>query len=188
MAKAGRDVAAIQGLTSRQAAFVLAYCETLNPKQASIDAGYSERSAHTTGSRLLTNVAVQRAIREKQAEKVADSRISVEWVLHRLAEEATYFPDADGKYGQRADANHNARVQALNLLGKHLGILDERVNVNVSGSIGVSHQLAGLDTEDLKLLIEAGRQARALREANVTEGEARMLGDGSEPSPPGANE
>jgi phage terminase small subunit len=45
---------------------VKAYILNLNPKQAAIKAGYSEKSAEQEGCRLLRNVKVMEAIKEHQ--------------------------------------------------------------------------------------------------------------------------
>ncbi len=53
---------AVTMLTARQERFVDEYLADLNATQAAIRAGYSARSAHVEGSRLLTNAKVAAAI------------------------------------------------------------------------------------------------------------------------------
>ena len=56
---------ALKGLANdRQRAFVWEYLIDYNATQAAIRAGYSKDTAKVQGSRLLTNVAVSRALRE----------------------------------------------------------------------------------------------------------------------------
>ncbi|WP_323785758.1 terminase small subunit [Thalassovita sp.] len=76
-------------LSDRQRDFVLAYLKDPNAKQAAIEAGYSPKTAKQQGSRLLTNVDLQRAIARgrKEAEKAA--MLSVEDVAVRWAKIAT---------------------------------------------------------------------------------------------------
>jgi len=50
-------------LTARQERFVDEYLVDLNATQAAIRAGYSAKSAHVEGSRLLTNAKWQRPFR-----------------------------------------------------------------------------------------------------------------------------
>ena len=49
-------------LTPKQARFIEEYLVDLNAKQAAIRAGYSVKSAHVEGSRLLINAKVAAAI------------------------------------------------------------------------------------------------------------------------------
>ena len=49
-------------LTHRRRRFVEAYVETGNARASAREAGYAERSAHVTGSRLLRNDKVAAAI------------------------------------------------------------------------------------------------------------------------------
>ena len=44
------------------------------------------------------------------------TRVDADWVIERLRDEATY---------QGENASHAARVAALNLLGKHVGLFRE---------------------------------------------------------------
>ena len=57
-------------LSAKRAAFVVEYLVDHNATQAAIRAGYSERSAKMTGSRLMTNDAVKAAV-AKASEKQA---------------------------------------------------------------------------------------------------------------------
>src|SRR5690606_1111780 len=61
-------------LNDMQKKFVDAYMSSNNATQAAKIAGYSERSAHVQGPRLLSNDRVRKAIEEKRAELEADLR------------------------------------------------------------------------------------------------------------------
>ena len=52
----------LQQVTERQRLFVEEYCKDHNATQAAIRAGYSKKTAHAAGSRLLKNVKVQAGI------------------------------------------------------------------------------------------------------------------------------
>lgn len=76
-------------LTEKQRRFVEAYLLDPNATRAAIAAGYSEKTAHSQGPRLLENVEVQAALdaaRQKREEKTG---VDAAWVLERLALEAT---------------------------------------------------------------------------------------------------
>ena len=78
-----------RSLTPKQQAFVEQYLIDLNATQAAIRAGYSPKTAEQQGSRLLRNAQVQRAVSEGQKERSEKTGITAQWVLERLADEAT---------------------------------------------------------------------------------------------------
>lgn len=96
-------------LNPRQTAFVAAYIKRPNATRAALEAGYSERSAHTTGSDLLKNPEIDAAIKEHLARvldvtadrvrqeiaavAMADLRDVTEWGVRKVK----IGFDADGK-------------------------------------------------------------------------------------------
>lgn len=73
------------GLTPKQQRFVEEYLIDLNATQAAIRAGYSAKTAHAAGSRLLTNVKVKPVIRAAMDERAKRLEISADNVLKELA-------------------------------------------------------------------------------------------------------
>jgi phage terminase small subunit len=128
--------AAAAALTMKQRRFVEEYLIDLNATKAAIRAGYSARTAHSAGPRLLENVEVSKAIRagmEARAERTrvtADDVIAtIEQTIRRCAE-AECVRDArgnvvEGKY--TFDAKNVLR--GCELLGRHLGLFKERPEV-----------------------------------------------------------
>lgn len=76
-------------LTARQSRFVDEYLVDLNAKQAAIRAGYAERSAEVTASRLLSNAKVASVIQARMGERSARTKITADMVLDRWWEIAT---------------------------------------------------------------------------------------------------
>lgn len=76
-------------LTPKQQRFVEEYLVDLNATQAAIRAGYAEGSADVEGCRLLGNAKVAESIAALKAERSERTRIDAEWLLTRLAAEAT---------------------------------------------------------------------------------------------------
>lgn len=76
-------------LTAKQARFVDEYILDLNATQAAIRAGYAESGARTEGARLLANADIGAAIAAGLAARSEKTKIDAEWLLIRLAEEAT---------------------------------------------------------------------------------------------------
>lgn len=134
-------------LTPKQERFVLEYLVDLNATQAAIRAGYSERTARQTGAENLAKPVIAAAIQEAQAARAARVEITAEWVLRQLQEEAT---------DRGEGASHAARVKALELLGKHLGMFPSRhQHTGPDGEpirVQMAYDLSRLPDEDLAAL------------------------------------
>ncbi|WP_427928633.1 terminase small subunit [Agrobacterium cavarae] len=75
-------------LTAKQRAFVREYLIDLNATKAAIRAGYSEKTAHSQGPRLLENVGIAASIEKAKAQRSERTQIDADWLLKRLADEA----------------------------------------------------------------------------------------------------
>lgn len=73
-------------LNAKQERFCLEYVIDSNATQAAIRAGYSEKTARATGSRLLTNVNIQARVSELQAETAKELKIDREWAINEYLE------------------------------------------------------------------------------------------------------
>jgi phage terminase small subunit len=133
-------------LTPKQEMFVKEYLVDLNATQAAIRAGYSIKTAKSQGQRLLTNVDVARAIEEANQKRAEKLELSAEWVLENLKNVAVRCQQAEPvmvfdystkemvKTGEYQFDSKGAN-RALELIGKHLGIFENRLNL--TGSVGV---------------------------------------------------
>ncbi len=72
-------------LTTKQRRFVEEYLVDASATQAAVRAGYSERTAHVQGPRLLGNVRVAVAISEAQAERSKRVEVTADRVVEELA-------------------------------------------------------------------------------------------------------
>jgi phage terminase small subunit len=72
-------------LTPKQQRFVGEYLVDLNATQAAIRAGYSAKTAHSSGPRLLENVGVQAALTARRLELEKSTGVTQERVLMELA-------------------------------------------------------------------------------------------------------
>ena len=140
-------------LSPKRRAFVEEYLRCWNATEAARRAGYSERSANPTGSRLLANDSVKAYIEERLAEKV----MGADEALLRLAEQAraeyaAYIMSdgaidldrmiADGKghliKGTRWSSEGRLIVEfydaqaALALLGRHHALFTDKIEHDVS--------------------------------------------------------
>jgi phage terminase small subunit len=105
-------------LNAKQKLFVRYYAKTKNGTEAAKLAGYSPKTARVQASALLTNPAIKKSI-EKRLEAIGKKiDVSAENVIREIAEGAFFKgmePDED---------NYKNKLKALEMLGKHLGILD----------------------------------------------------------------
>lgn len=127
-------------LNAKQARFVEEYLIDLNATQAAIRAGYSEKTAKQQGSRLLTNVAIQAAISDRQTARSERVQMTQDYVLSSIMEvmerskQAVPVIDRKGDpvmvetpTGELAPAytyNAMAVLKGAELAGKHLGLFD----------------------------------------------------------------
>ena len=138
-------------LTRKQQRFVEEFLIDLNATQAAIRAGYSKATAAAQASRLLTNANVAETIAAAQAKQAERAEIDTAWVIARLVNEA-----------QNADKS-STRVRALELLGKHLGMFSDRLDINVINAEAerLANEL-GLDVKDVLAevnnILREGRQ------------------------------
>lgn len=123
-------------LTPKQARFIEEYLVDLNAKQAAIRAGYSVKSAHVEGSRLLINAKVAAAITAAKQERSSATKIDANYVLrklHQIIERClqevrpalhakTRLPIKDKDGNSLFTFNAAGANQALALLGKHVEI------------------------------------------------------------------
>jgi phage terminase small subunit len=139
-----------KGLTPKQAAFVREYLVDLNATQAAIRAGFSAKTAESQASRLLRNVKVGGAINLAVAKRAEKTELTAERVLKEigliafrpLETEDTEEPDDDDdEYVRRVkeklrspDLRVADKLKALELLGKHLKLFTEKIEIKADES------------------------------------------------------
>ena len=106
-------------LTPKQKRFVEEYLIDLNATQAAIRAGYSERTARAIGQENLTKPDIQDAIQKAMGKRSQRTGITQGQVLEALA--SMGFAEIDMESLKPTD-----KIKALELLGKHLGMFNEK--------------------------------------------------------------
>ena len=116
-------------LTSKMENFVNEYFLDFNASQAVLRAGYKTRTPSRLGSKLMQHPLVAAAIAERKAERQEKFELSAEYVITKLVAIAD----------KQEDANPQATLRALELLGKHLGLYRDRQEI--SGPDGEAIQM-----------------------------------------------
>lgn len=137
-------------MTPKQERFCQEYLVDLNGTQAAIRAGYSEKTAGQQGERLLRNVEIAATIRAVMDERAERTKITSDYVLSSLQEVAERCMQrspvmvGNGKERQQAIDEEGRHVwefnamganKSLELLGKHLALFTERVELQAAGSV-----------------------------------------------------
>jgi len=123
-------------LTPKQQRFCDEYLVDLNATQAAVRSGYSVKTADRQGHRLLRNAEVRAYVARRRGQLAGRAELDAAYVLARLRLEAE-------RTGE--DASHSARVAALNLLGKHLGMFVDKVEVKTTARLVVEEEVVGGD-------------------------------------------
>ena len=145
-------------LTARQERFVDEYLVDLNATQAAVRAGYSAKTAHSCGPRLLENAGVAAAISAAKRERSEATKIDAEYVLrklHQIIERClqevkpalhakTRLPMKDKDGNALFTFNAAGANQALALLGKHVEIraFEDRVTHDLDDGVVEALQAA----------------------------------------------
>ena len=155
-------------LTKKQQLFVDEYLIDLNATQAAIRAGYSVDSARDIGCENLTKPNIQAAIAKAMAERSKRTGVNQDRVVLELAKIAlvkmTDVVDSHGrikdgaseddlaciesvKYKQsesetgssvEREVKISPKMKALELLGRHLGMWNDKIDVNITQPIVIT--------------------------------------------------
>ncbi len=156
-------------MTPKQKRFADEYMIDLNATAAAIRAGYSAKTACEQGARLLANVKIADYIKQRMAERERRTEITQDRVVQELAtiafaDMADFVqvvddgsevvaleldkipPDKRGaiasiKQGANGiEVRLNDKVKALELLGRHLGMYNDRLQLSGRVDVG-AHKL-----------------------------------------------
>lgn len=157
-----------RGLTALQARFVEQYLLDGNATKAALRAGYSSRSAAALGSRALRTPQVQVALAERRMAAATQFEVDSVWVLCRLrvvVERCLQGVPVRERSGQETGEwsfNASGATRALELMGKHLGMFSERIDVQLLRS-EVAQVAAELGLDEQAVMDEADRWLKTLR-------------------------
>ncbi len=126
----------IKKLTGRQEKFCREYVIDYNATQAAIRAGYSEKTAGSTGAENLKKPNILARVRELQAEQAKRLCVSADWVVMQWVEvykrcmqaEPVMIWDYEEKckvHSGEYTFDSKGALTALEMIGKHLGMFKE---------------------------------------------------------------
>jgi phage terminase small subunit len=118
-------------LTIKQDKFVQEYIKHGNGTKAAVDAGYSAKTAYAIASENLNKPEIKQEVIRYQTAAAAKVNLTQEYVLRKLMQWAD-------------EGDKTAALKALELLGKHLRMFGEQVDVNIK-----THEQALKELEEL---------------------------------------
>lgn len=133
-------------LTIKQETFVAEYLVDLNATQAAIRAGYSAKTANEQGSRLLTNVSVQKLIQERMDKRSERTEITADYVLKTIQDTIERCSQAKPVFDKSGNPvlivnekeqtivpmyafDPSSVLRGAELLGKHLKLFTDKTEV-----------------------------------------------------------
>lgn len=165
-------------MTQKQKRFIEEYLIDLNATQAAIRAGYSPDTAQQTGSENLSKPVIRAQIDRAMAERSKRTGVNAERVVQELAKiafvnatevidpkTATVKEDAlpedtaaiqsvkvktFGEDGLEREIKMADKIKALELLGKHLGMFQNNVNVTLGTSDKLDDIMSQIGGEGLE--------------------------------------
>ena len=157
-------------LRERQQRFIAEYLVDLNATQAAIRAGYSKDTAKEIGYENLTKPHIQEAIAEAQNKRIARTQITQDEVIRRLIENVDIASGKKAIVLTQTRKSEDGEIigddvaqfvyepssvnKALELLGKHLGMFTQKMEL--SGDLHIEQRnelnLSGLDINELEQL------------------------------------
>lgn len=169
-------------LTDKQSMFAKEYLIDLNATQAAIRAGYSPKSAMEQGYQLLQKTSVQEEIQIQMNNRANRTEITADKVLKELAKLGfsdmrdfakwdsssvklhssddiedtacvSEVSQSETQFGTNIKIKFHDKKGALELLGKHLGIFVEKVELN--GNMNNNVNISNLSLEELRRLAKS---------------------------------
>lgn len=155
-------------INEKQRRFVEEYLIDLNGTQAAIRAGYSAKTADVQACRLLRNAKIQQVISERMAERSKRTGVNQDRVVLELARvafvkmtdivdsegcvkdsatdddlaciESVKFKSSESDTGSSVEreVKIGSKLKALELLGKHLGMWNDKLDVNIVQPVVIS--------------------------------------------------
>ena len=136
---------ATKKLTEKKKKFADYYIKTGNATESAKYAGYSEKTAYSSGQRLLKDVEVAKYVEEQMEQLKKETIADADEVLQLLTSiargettEENAFIDKNGNpVIVKTQVKEKERIKALELLGKRYKLYVDKVEANVDGEVKV---------------------------------------------------
>ena len=126
-----------QKLTKKERIFADEYIKTTNGTQSAITAGYSEKTARSKGSQLLTKINVRQYIDAVMNERSKDTIATADEVLEYL----TRVVRGEEKDAFGLDVSVADKTKAAELLGKRHMLFTDKVKLDAEIEIDISDRM-----------------------------------------------
>lgn len=126
-----------QKLTKKERIFADEYVKTTNGTQSAITAGYSEKTARSKASQLLTKVNVRQYIDAIMIERSKDTIATADEVLEYL----TRVVRGEEKDAFGLDVSVADKTKAAELLGKRHMLFTDKVKLSAEVEIDISDRM-----------------------------------------------
>lgn len=173
------------GLNPKQERFVAEYLKDLSATAAAKRAGYSERTAHAQGPRLLAHAGIAAAIQAAMDQRAERTEITADSVLEGIArtirrcEQVEQVFDRKGlpvfietPTGQLSAAfvfDAKNTLRGYELLGKHLKLFTDKIEHSGSITTTPAEMTPEQRREEIKRLLAEQPQLAAIVAANPKE-------------------
>ena len=124
-------------LTEKERIFADEYIKTTNATQSAIKAGYSEKTARSKGSQLLTKINVRQYIEAVMNERSKDTIATADEVLEYL----TRVVRGEEKDAFGLDVSVADKTKAAELLGKRHMLFTDKVKLDAEIEIDISDRM-----------------------------------------------
>lgn len=126
-----------QKLTKKERIFADEYVKTTNGTQSAITAGYSEKTASVTASKMLRKPKVRQYVDAIMSERSKDTIATADEVLEYL----TRVVRGEEKDAFRLDVSVADRTKAAELLGKRHMLFTDKVKLSAEVEIDISDRM-----------------------------------------------
>ena len=133
----------MQELTTKQQRFVEEYVIDFNASRAAISAGYSEKTARSISSELLTKPDIRRAVKTHLEQLSTDSYVSREVILTGLLKEAMGRGENSTATSRVASWGHLAKLCGLYTDTKPQTTVDDIIR-DITARNAASREVKGL--------------------------------------------
>ena len=122
-------------LTAKQEKFCEEYMIDLNATQAAIRAGYSEGCAGTQSAENMQKPAILENIAKLRKDQATRTLVDADYVIngllsvHKRCMQEEAVTDKEGGSTGEYKFEHSGANKSLELLGKHLGIFSEKLDI-----------------------------------------------------------